>query len=221
MTRPPGTTPRPFVIAIDGPAASGKGTLAHRIAEHYGFARLDSGRLYRAAAKRLMDLGGKAGDRVAAAQAAADIRPEDLDNRALGEDSIAHVASQIAAHKEVRAALLDFQRRFAHTPPDGKPGAVIDGRDIGTVVCPDADAKFFVTASIDVRAGRRLKELREKGLDSIKARVLQDMRQRDDRDSERSASPLRQAEDAHLLDTTEMDADQAFEAARVVIDSLR
>ena len=221
MTRPPGTTPRPFVIAIDGPAASGKGTLAHRLAERYGFARLDSGKLYRAVAKRLMDSGCKAEDRDAAAQAAAEIGPEDLDDLGLDEDSVAHVASQIAAYKEVRAALLDFQRRFAHTPPGGAPGAVIDGRDIGTVVCPDADVKFFVTASIEVRAGRRLKELREKGLDSIKARVLQDMRQRDDRDSERSASPLRQAQDAHLLDTTEMDADQAFEAARVVIDSLR
>ena len=114
--------------------------------------------------------------------------------------------------------MLEFQRGFARTPPGGAPGAVIDGRDIGTVVCPDADIKFFVTASVEVRAGRRLKELRGKGLDSIKARVLQDMRERDARDSSRELSPLRQAEDAHLLDTTGLDADEAFRAARAVID---
>ena len=221
MTGSPDTGPRSFVIAIDGPAASGKGTLAHRIADHYGFARLDSGKLYRAAAKRLMDSGGELEDRDAAARAAAEIKVGDLDDSALGTDSVAQVASQIAPYKEVRAALLDFQRRFAQFPPGGEPGAVIDGRDIGTVVCPDADVKFFVTASPEVRAGRRLKELREKGFDSIKARVLQDMRERDARDAERSASPLKQAEDAHLLDTTGLDADQAFEAARVAIDSVR
>ena len=218
MTARSGTAAGCRVIAIDGPAASGKGTLADRIATHYGLARLDSGRLYRATAKRLMDAGGDGDDDDAAARAAAEITADELDDAALGEDSIAQMASKIAAHPKVRAALLEFQRGFAHTPPGGAPGAVIDGRDIGTVVCPDADIKFFVTASLEARARRRLKELREKGLDSIKARVLQDMQERDARDRSRALSPLRQAEDAHLLDTTGLDADEVFEAARAVID---
>jgi cytidylate kinase len=218
MTTTPGTAAGCRVIAIDGPAASGKGTLADRIAAHYGLARLDSGRLYRATAKRLMDTGGDGDDATAAAQAAAEITAEELGDAVLSEDSVAQMASKIAAHPEVRAALLEFQRTFAQTPPGGAPGAVIDGRDIGTVVCPDAEIKFFVTASLEARARRRLKELREKGLDSIKARVLQDMRERDARDRSRALSPLRQAEDAHLLDTTGLDADEVFEAARAVID---
>ena len=218
MTATPETGARCRVIAIDGPAASGKGTLADGIAAHYGFARLDSGRLYRAAAKRLMDAGGDGDDAAAAARAAAEITADELGDAALGEDSVARMASRIAAYPEVRAALLEFQRSFARTPPGGAPGVVIDGRDIGTFVCPDADIKFFVTASLEARAGRRLKELREKGLDSIKARVLQDMRERDARDRSRAQSPLRRAEDAHLLDTTGLDADEAFEAARAVID---
>ena len=208
------------VIAIDGPAASGKGTLSARLAAHYGYARLDSGRLYRAAAKRVIDAGGNGEDAQAAAVAARAVTAEELDNPGLGTDQVAQMASRIAAYPEVRAVLLDFQRRFASHPPGGAAGAVIDGRDIGTVVCPDADIKFFVTASLETRAERRLKELREKGLDSIKTRVLQDMRERDARDRSRSEAPLTQAEDAHLLDTTGMDADEAFEAARAVIDSV-
>jgi cytidylate kinase len=208
------------VIAIDGPAASGKGTLAARLAAHYGYARLDSGRLYRAAAKRLIDAGGDGEDAKAAARAAEAVTAQELDNPELGTDQVAQMASRIAAYPQVRAVLFDFQRRFASEPPGGAGGAVIDGRDIGTVVCPDADVKFFVTASLETRAERRLKELREKGLDSIKARVLQDMRERDARDQSRSEAPLTQAEDAHLLDTTGMDADEAFEAARAVIDGM-
>lgn len=208
------------VIAIDGPAASGKGTLAARLAAHYGYARLDSGRLYRAAANRLMQAGGTGEDPEAAAIAARAVTAEELDNPGLGTDMVAQMASRIAAYPEVRAALLDFQRRFAKRPPGGAPGAVIDGRDIGTVVCPGAEVKLFVTASLETRAERRLKELREKGLDSIKTRVLQDMRERDARDRSRSEAPLTQAEDAHLLDTTGMDADEAFEAARAVIDGM-
>ena len=218
MTAPPETGARCRVIAIDGPAASGKGTLADRIAAHYGFARLASGRLYRAAAKRLMDGGGDGGNRAAAARAALEVTAESLGDAALDEDSVALMASKIAVYPEVRAALLEFQRGFARTPPGGAAGAVIDGRDIGTVVCPDADFKFFVTASLEARACRRLKELRAKGLDSIKARVLPGMTDRDDRRASREPAPPRQAEDAHLLDTTGLDADQTFAAAQAVID---
>jgi cytidylate kinase len=212
---------RPVVIAIDGPAASGKGTLADRIAQHYGYARLDSGKLYRAAAKRLMDTDGDGGDRQAAARAAAEIKAGDLSDPTLSTDAVARTASRIAAYEEVRAALLDFQRHFARCPPGGESGVVIDGRDIGSVVCPGADVKFFVTASLETRSERRLKELQEKGLDSIKARVLQDMRERDARDTGREASPLKQADDAHLLNTTGLNADQAFEAAREIVDGVR
>ena len=208
------------VIAIDGPAASGKGTLAQRLAAHYGYARLDSGRLYRAAARRLIAAGGTGEDAQAAVRAAQAVTAEELADPELGTDQVAQMASRIAAYPEVRAALLDFQRRFASRPPGGAPGAVIDGRDIGTVVCPGAAVKLFVTASLETRAERRLKELREKGLDSIKTRVLQDMRERDARDRSRSEAPLTRAEDAHLLDTTGMDADEAFAAARAVIDGM-
>lgn len=220
MTAEPQAASGPRVIAIDGPAAAGKGTLADRLAAHYGYARLDSGRLYRAAARRLIEAGGDGEDAFEAARAARDVTAKELSDPALGTDQVATVASKIAAYPEVRQALLDFQRRFAQTPPDSAPGAVIDGRDIGTVVCPDADIKFFVTASLEARAERRLKELREKGLDSIKARVLKDMRERDNRDQSRSEAPLTQAEDAHLLDTTGLNADEAFEAARKIIDGV-
>jgi cytidylate kinase len=212
---------KPFIIAVDGPAASGKGTLAARLAAHYGFARLDSGRLYRAAARHLREAGGAAMDSTDAIAAARRVRAGDLDDPALAGDDIAVLASQISVHPGVREALLAFQREFAGRPPGGAPGAVIDGRDIGTVVCPDADVKLFVTASLEIRAERRLKELRERDRNSIKARVLQDMRERDARDAERAHSPLKRATDAHLVDTSGLDADQAFDTARALIDSIR
>jgi CMP/dCMP kinase len=200
-----------MIVALDGPAASGKGTLARRLARHFDFAFLDTGLLYRATARHLAGAG--LGD--AAAEAAARrVRPADLDDPELRREDIAQLASTVAAVPGVRAALLAFQRDFAAAPPDGKRGAVLDGRDIGTVVCPDAAAKIFVTASIEERARRRLKELQDNGVEAIYGTVLQDMQDRDARDSRRQTAPLRPADDAFVLDTTYLDADAAFAAAR-------
>jgi CMP/dCMP kinase len=200
-----------MIVALDGPAASGKGTLARRLARHFDFAFLDTGLLYRATARHLAGAG--LGD--AAAEAAARrVRPADLDDPELRREDIAQLASTVAAVPGVRAALLAFQRDFAAAPPDGKRGAVLDGRDIGTVVCPDAAAKIFVTASIEERARRRLKELQDNGVEAIYGTVLQDMQDRDARDSRRQTAPLRPADDAFVLDTTHLDADAAFAAAR-------
>ncbi len=206
-------TGRSFVIAIDGPAAAGKGTLARRLADHFGYALLDTGLLYRAVGRRVLDRGGNPSDPLAAGAAARALRPENLDDPRLRLDEAAGAASKVAAIPEVRAALLDFQRGFAAHPPDGKRGAVLDGRDIGTHVCPNADAKIFVTASVEVRAERRVKELRERGLDVIPSAVLQDMKERDARDSSRSIAPLVAAADAFVLDTSSLDADGVFAAA--------
>lgn len=204
---------RPPVIAVDGPAASGKGTLARKLAAHFGFAHLDTGRLYRAVGLRVLRGAGDPADPAVAEAAAEALDPQDLDDPELGGEDAARAASQVAALPGVRAALLDFQRRFAARPPDGARGAVLDGRDVGTVVCPGADAKLFVTASPEVRAERRHKELLGTGVDSIYARVLEDIRERDARDSQRAAAPLRQAEDAFLLDTSAMGPDDALQAA--------
>lgn len=207
-----------MIIAIDGPAASGKGTLARRLAQHYGLAFLDTGGLYRAAALRALESGGDPANPAAAEAAARRVRPEDLNDPRLREDRISQAASIIAAIPAVRAALLAFQRDFAHHPPPGFKGAVLDGRDIGTVVCPDADVKLYVTASAEARASRRFKELQESGNIAIYQRVLQDIEQRDARDRERLAAPLSQAEDAFALDTTTLDANTAFEEAVALVD---
>ena len=201
------------VIAIDGPAASGKGTLARRVAAHLGFAHLDTGRLYRAVARRVLAAGDDPGDPAAAAAAAQAIGPDELDDPALGDDAVGAAASRVAAIPAVREALLRFQRDFARRPPAGHGGAVLDGRDIGTVICPDADIKLFVTAALSVRADRRHKELLTRGENSIYARVLQDMKERDARDSNRAIAPLQPADDAWTLDTSDMTADEAFAAA--------
>ncbi|WP_454020461.1 (d)CMP kinase [Azospirillum sp. Marseille-Q6669] len=208
-----------LVIAIDGPAAAGKGTLSKRIAQAYGFAHLDTGALYRAVGVSVLRAGGDPADAEAAAQAARALRPEDgiLNDPALRNDEAAQAASKVAVVPAVRAALLDFQRRFAAAPPGGAPGAVLDGRDVGTVVCPNADAKLFVTASVEVRAERRLKELRERGIPAIPSDVLEDMKARDARDSQRTVAPLLPAADAFVLDTSALDADQAFAAATAFI----
>jgi CMP/dCMP kinase len=202
-----------MIIAIDGPAASGKGTLAKRIAEHFGFAYLDTGLLYRAVGLEVLRRGKDPADPKAAEAAARTVALSQLDDPALKSDEVGSAASQVAAIPGVRAALLALQRRFAHSPPEGEKGAVLDGRDIGTVICPDADVKLFVTASPEVRAERRHKELLARGVDSIYARVLKELSERDARDSVRLVAPLRPAPDALLLDTSGLDADQAFAAA--------
>ena len=208
-----------MIIAVDGPAAAGKGTLARRLADHFGLALLDTGLLYRAVGLKTLRGGADPSDREAAAQAAAELDEEDLRDPGLRSDEAANAASKAGAIPEVRVALLDFQRRFAAFPPDDAAGAVLDGRDIGTVVCPDADAKIFVTASIEVRAARRLKELRERGREAIHSRVLRDMQERDRRDSGRDVAPLEPAEDAFVLDTSELDPDAVFAEALKFIKS--
>jgi cytidylate kinase len=203
-----------MIVAIDGPAASGKGTLARRIAAAYGLHHLDSGLLYRAVAQRVIASGGDLSDAAAAAEAARSINAAALEDPALRERQAGEGASIVSAVPEVRAALLEFQRRFAATPP----GAVIDGRDIGTVICPDADVKIFVTASPEERARRRALEMSGRGEAADEASVLADILRRDARDSNRTVAPLRVAEDAVTLDTTHLDAEHAFAAAVAIVE---
>lgn len=208
------------VIAIDGPAAAGKGTLARKLAAHFGYAYLETGLLYRAVGVRILRQGADPADPEAAVAAAKALAADELKDEAkLRSDEAANAASLVAAIPEVRKVLVNFQREFAAHPPGGAGGAVIDGRDIGTVVCPGAEIKFFVTASLEARANRRLKELRERGIAGIPSRVLRDMQDRDARDSQRDTAPLRMADDAILLDTTELTADEAFAAALKSIEA--
>ena len=202
-----------MIVAIDGPSASGKGTLSKRLAAHLGFEHLDTGKIYRAVGMMVVRDGGDPADESVALQAAKSLEPAILADPELGGDTAAIAASKVAAITSVRDVLLQFQRDFAAMPPDGLKGAVLDGRDIGTVVCPEAEVKLYVTASADIRAERRHKELLERGESSIYARVLQDMKERDERDTNRSAAPLKPAEDAFILDTSDLNADQAFSAA--------
>ncbi|NQU70598.1 MAG: (d)CMP kinase [Rhodospirillales bacterium] len=207
----------PVIVALDGPAASGKGTLGRRLASHFGYAYLDSGLLYRAVGWRMLREGLDPGDVAGAARIAAELEEKDLKAVELREDRVANAATIVAAHPDVRQALVGYQRGFAAQPPLGAPGAVIDGRDIGTVICPDADCKIFVDAGVEVRARRRLKELRDRGVESIYSRVLRDMEERDARDRNRPVAPLIPADDAFKLDTTDLDADAAFELAAAFI----
>lgn len=197
-----------FTVAIDGPAAAGKGTISRAVAEHFGFAHLDTGLLYRAVGQRTL-----AGED--ATEAARALRPDDLEHPDLRTAEAAQAASRVAAIPEVRAALLDFQRAFARR----MGGAVLDGRDIGTVICPDAEIKIYVTADDQTRAGRRHKELVERGRDITLAQVLTDLRDRDARDSARASAPLKPAEDALLLDTSEMTVDEAVARAIALIEA--
>jgi len=203
-----------MIIALDGPAASGKGTLGKRLAAHYGLRHLDTGLLYRAVAKAVLDAGKKPDDENAALAAALTLDPARFDEAALKAQGVGEAASIVSAMPQVRAALLSFQRDFAAAPP----GAVLDGRDIGTVVCPAARVKLFVTAQVEVRAARRLKELQARGKASIYAAVLQDLIERDARDSERATAPMKAAADALILDTSRMDPDEVFEAALALIE---
>lgn len=208
---------RGLIIAIDGPAASGKGTLARRLAGYFGLPHLDTGLLYRATACALLDEGRPLDDVEAAVAAARGLALADFDEARLRSRELSESASVVAAIPEVRAALVDLQRGFAARPE----GAVLDGRDIGTVICPDAPVKIFVTASPETRAQRRALELASRGERVDYGHILADVRKRDERDSARSAAPLRVADDALSLDTTDLDIEQAFQAARdIVFDKL-
>jgi len=206
-----------MIITIDGPAASGKGTIARRVAEHYRLPHLDTGLLYRGVAIRLLDRGHALDDGTAAAAAARELDLASLDAKRLRQRSIGEAASRVAVFPEVRAALLNLQKDFAHRPG----GAVLDGRDTGTVIAPEADVKIFVTASAEMRAARRLRELAAKGEEMTLDAVLAAIRERDRRDSERAVAPLKPAADAVLLDTTDLDIEAAFRAALSVVEVAR
>ena len=203
------------MIALDGPAASGKGTLARRLAAHYGLRHLDTGALYRAVALRLLRSGGDPAVAAQAADAAEALGDADLAEPALRDEAVGAAASVVAAHGAVRRALLGYQRAFARRPP----GAVLDGRDIGTVVCPDAPIKIYLEAAAGTRAARRLRELRSRGVAGIESRVLDEMTARDARDRRRDSAPLRPAEDACRIDTTALGPDEVFERAVAIVDA--
>jgi CMP/dCMP kinase len=206
-----------MIIAIDGPAASGKGTLGKRLAAHYGLRHLDTGLIYRAVAKALLDAGHSPANRARAVAAAEAIDPSRFDEPALKRQAVGEAASVVSAIPEVRKAVLALQRNFGRTPP----GAVLDGRDIGTVVFPDADVKIFVTATAQVRARRRALELEQAGHRVDEAEVLADIQRRDERDTKRAVAPLKPAPEAHLLDTTHLDIDAAFRAAIDIVEAVQ
>jgi len=201
-----------MIIAVDGPAAAGKGTLSRMLAEHFDLARLDTGLIYRAVAMKILELEGPTNNENAA-EIARSLKLNDLNKRGLRSEIVGSKASEIAVIPEVRNILLNFQRNFAKNPPDGRSGAVLDGRDIGTVVYPDANFKLFITASIEVRTRRRYKELQERGDKAIRSAVRRDIINRDERDRMRSTSPLIPAEDAHILETSKLDANAVFKKA--------
>lgn len=209
-----------FVVAIDGPAASGKGTIARRAAARFNFAHLDTGVLYRAVASIGLQRGATLDDPDAMAVIASELEADDLHRSDLRASHVGAAASIVAAHPPVRATLLDFQRFFAARPAGGRAGAVLDGRDIGTVVCPDADVKLFVTASLEERARRRLSDLTAQGETTTFDEVRADLAKRDERDSTRDVSPMRAPADAHLLDTTDLGIEQAVESAAETIGSI-
>ncbi len=206
-----------MIIAIDGPAASGKGTLGKKLAAHYGLRHLDTGLLYRAVAKSVLAAGRQPDDAAAAVEAAKALDPTRFDEAALKAPAIGDAASIVSAFPDVRAVLVTLQRSFAAKPP----GAVLDGRDIGTVICPNADVKIYVTAAPEVRARRRALEYRAAGREIEETAALADIKKRDERDMGRATAPLKQAPDAHLLDTTNMDISTAIRAAIDIVEATR
>lgn len=209
-----------MIIAIDGPAAAGKGTLARRLAQHFRLAHLDTGTLYRAVGLKVLRNQQDPKNKIDAARAAAGLSSADLEGDALRGEDVAIAASMVAVHPEVRSVLLEFQRNFAKNPPGDVKGAVLDGRDIGTVICPEPEViKIFVLASLEKRAQRRVRELQARGDSPIYARVLQDMKDRDIRDASRGVAALKAAPDAFKLDTSNLDADHAFAKALDFIKS--
>jgi len=206
-----------MIIAIDGPAASGKGTIAKQIAHVYGLHHLDTGLLYRAVAKAVLDAGHWPDNVAEATAAAVALNPKQFDENALKANAITEASSVVAAIPQVREALINYQRAFATKPP----GAVLDGRDIGTVIAPGADVKLFVIAKPEERAKRRVLELHRRGEEADEQEVLADLLRRDERDAKRTTAPLVQAPDAHLLDTTHLGIDAAFRAAVAIIEAVR
>ena len=206
-----------MIIAIDGPAASGKGTLGKRLAAHFGLRHLDTGLIYRAVAKALIDGGHALDDKTQAVAAAHALDPASFDEKVLKDHAVGEAASIVSAIPDVRAALVAFQREFAAAPP----GAVLDGRDIGTVICPDADVKIFVIAAPEVRARRRAAELTAGGQAADEATILEDIRRRDERDRSRAVAPLKPANDAVELDTSDLDVEAALAAAIAIIEGAR
>jgi cytidylate kinase len=206
-----------MIIAIDGPAASGKGTLGKRLAQHYGYRHLDTGVIYRAVAKAMLDAGAELTDETRAVAVAMELDPEKFGDPALKSQKVGDAASVVSALPRVRAALVDFQRQFAVSAP----GAVLDGRDIGTVICPDADVKIFVVADPKIRAHRRTLEAKARGEAADEAVVLADILKRDERDQNRAAAPLKAASDAYLLDNSHLDIEGGVRAAIDIIEAVR
>jgi cytidylate kinase len=213
-----GAEKRGFVITVDGPSAAGKGTLARRLSAHFGFEFLDTGSLYRGVGLSVLRQGLDPADENVATAAARGLKPAILADSALRSEATSAAASKVAAIPAVRAAILNWQRDFARNAASSSGGAVLDGRDIGTVIAPHATAKLFVTASAEVRARRRVAELLARGMPSHYDDVLIDIRARDARDSGREAAPLAQADDAELLDTSEMSIDEAIAAAIALVE---
>lgn len=199
-----------MIVAIDGPAGSGKGTLAKSLGQALGYAVLDTGLIYRAVGLKAVRAGADPADPQAAGAIARALTPQDLDDPELRSEAAARAASETSAIPVVREALVAFQRDFARHPPGGAAGAILDGRDIGTQICPDAEVKLFVDARPEVRAARRAAELRGRGQDADEARILRDMRERDTRDRTRAVAPLRPADDARVIDTSDMTAQEVL-----------